>query len=72
MSEAPSSPISSEGPIAVTSAYLKHRGVKGTVIFAMLTGSQAYNLATLKSDKDYLGMSFVFGPVSEINCCIFD
>lgn len=44
-----------DDPIAVTSAYLKHRGVKGTIIFAMLTGSQAYNLAHKDSDKDYLG-----------------
>lgn len=45
----------SEDPIQVTQAYLNHRNVKGTIIFAMLTGSQAYNLVNEQSDKDYLG-----------------
>jgi hypothetical protein len=47
--------VPSDDEVAVCSAYLKHRGVNGTIIFAMLSGSQAYNLAHANSDKDYLG-----------------
>ena len=47
----------SDDEFSVCSAYLKHRGVEGTIIFAMLSGSQAYNLAHAGSDKDYLGSS---------------
>ena len=52
-SEAPS-----DDPLAVCKEYLQYRGVTGTVIFAMMTGSQAYNLTTASSDKDYLGTYF--------------
>lgn len=59
------SPPLSEDPIEVTTAYLKHRGVKGTIIFAMLTGSQAYNLAHQNSDKDYLGTTLSTGALQD-------
>lgn len=51
--------MESDDPMVVCQHYLAHRGVQGTVIFAMMTGSQAYNLATPASDKDYLGIYMV-------------
>lgn len=51
--------VDSADPMDVCKAYLLHRGVSGKVIFAMLTGSQAYNLVTPTSDKDYLGTPMV-------------
>jgi hypothetical protein len=36
--------------------FMKRKGVQGKVIMAMVTGSQAYNLANELSDHDFFGV----------------
>jgi hypothetical protein len=36
--------------------FMKRKGVNGKIIMAMVTGSQAYNLANELSDHDFFGV----------------
>jgi predicted nucleotidyltransferase len=44
--------------------FLESRKTNGTVLFVMVTGSEAYNLAEDHSDLDYLGV--YLAPTTEI------
>jgi predicted nucleotidyltransferase len=44
---------------------------RGTIIFCMVTGSQAYGVANEKSDVDYLGMLFKNKPNNFLICFKF-
>jgi len=46
----------SEDPHRQVELFMHRKGVNGKIILAMVTGSQAYNLANEHSDYDFLGV----------------